>query len=535
MFVGYPIEQGFHVQSLNKFEKNTTNYANFENIQAYYDLAEDDDNQPELHIRQQYYAEGDRIGGNLPLPLSNFRWSWNQWNSDALNWHYKLDVVGSYPIDEVIQFPDFSYHSIDYEELPYWITDRTWFQASFVATEQRTYLSTEGIYDWSSSLQPLLDQDGNMSDNLQMSRYLAGEVVADPRTAFSSIQPGLRGEFAPELFARPYLYFSPIDSRLHLKGAEYCIWQVDTEQVVRCSDLDGDGYFDHWQNVKGERISNLYHAGSYLIYEQAGQVVIRASEVSPVLFETLPPRNHDEWINLQIQLATYHHDAAAGDFAALLSQVPGEEWVIEGATIQSFRHLPQGFRFTLSFPEPGSRSVQIAGVEKRIPNAGDYTVIYENRAWSMEENLSPNLFWSPPHLGHEEVEQGRGVPLSVTVSNPSKFDAHGLRYVITAAQGETSLEIAAGEVDVLAGENLEITTSWIAERTGSWIINLSTDTSSLDQAVEVIARPIVVNDLLSLDTMLAFGGLPVFLMLGGLITMTVGLFVLIVRTFKKPA
>jgi hypothetical protein len=120
------------------------------------------------------------------------------------------------------------------------------------------------------------------------------------------------------------------------------------------------------------------------------------------------------------------------------------------------------------------------------------------------------------------------------VSNQSNADAHGIRYLITAAWGETSVEIASGEVDVLAGESLEIATTWTAEHTGTWALDLSTEMTSLTSQVEVKARPIAVSDLLSLDQMLPLGGMPVFLSLGGLVTVAVGLFVLIVRSIKKP-
>jgi hypothetical protein len=230
IFRGYPIESGFHVHTLRKFAKEAVNYANFENMQAYYDLADDQDGYPELHIRHRYFQAHDFLGGNLAMPVNEIRWSWNQTNTGQ-GWHYKLGLAGRYSLEETVQFPDFEFYGVPYNQLPDWVTNRTWDQATFIAVENRTYLSTEGIYEW-GAVEALLKDE---KDNLALSRYLSGDIVADPRRAFQELTVGLRGEFAPELFSQPYLYFSPIDRKLHLKNSEYCLWQIDAEQSIRCT------------------------------------------------------------------------------------------------------------------------------------------------------------------------------------------------------------------------------------------------------------------------------------------------------------
>lgn len=533
IFQGYPIEDGFHVHTLQRLEKGISNYVNFENIQAYYDLAQDVDGAPELHIRHRYYEAGDFFGGNLAEPVNEIRWSWNQWNTNEGGWHYKIGLAGRHAVDQMVSLPDFSFYGIDRDILPEWVSQREWDQATFIATEGVNYLSTEGIYQW-GPVESLLNADEGISDNLQMSRYLAGEIEGNPRTSFSSIQPGLRGEFAPELFAQPWLYFSPIDRKLHLKGAEYCIWQLDNERSIRCNNLDGDPYLDHWQYINGDETSNFYLTDDYLLLEQANQVVIRAAQVSPVLFETLPPRDHEEWTTLQTQLTTHQRNFAAGDFAALLNQFEGQEQILEGAAIQDFRHIPKGFRFTLQFDRPFLSIVQIFDSEMLVSTSSSYSVIYQNGSWEVEEASPPHLIWSNFKLDAAVVEQGRPVDINVMVNNTSNTDHRGIRYTLTATQGDVSLQIIESELNVLSGENVRISSVWVPEQAGVWEIDLSTEQTSMVMQVEVALRSIDVRNLLSLDGVLPLGGLPILLGLMGLAIAAVGLFIFIVRTLKKP-
>ena len=88
--VGYPIEQGFHVNALNYLRPGIRNVPNFENAMAFYDLDGDHDHRAELFVRHRYYEAGDRHGENV-VPASNeIRYSWTERNPNGLVWDYKL-------------------------------------------------------------------------------------------------------------------------------------------------------------------------------------------------------------------------------------------------------------------------------------------------------------------------------------------------------------------------------------------------------------------------------------------------------------
>ena len=54
-----------------------------------------------------------------------------------------------------------------------------------------------------------------------------------------------------------------------------------------------------------------------LLYAGDGQVRLTQASTAPSLFETLPPRNHEEWLGLGQQLETHRRDLAPGDLKAM--------------------------------------------------------------------------------------------------------------------------------------------------------------------------------------------------------------------------
>ncbi len=63
----------------------------------------------------------------------------------------------------------------------------------------------------------------------------------------------IRREYLPTPSARREVYYSPVDQRLHLKGATEgwtrlgCVGDKEPIGEVRMFDMDGDGYFDRWE------------------------------------------------------------------------------------------------------------------------------------------------------------------------------------------------------------------------------------------------------------------------------------------------
>lgn len=355
--LGYPIESGWVVDSLAAWQGQAAYPANFENPMTWYDLADDGDGNAELMVRQEYFPPFDPriLFGTFPLPTNDIRYSWDMDNNRT--WDYKIGLVGRYPIDTVVEFDDCAIKTVPYDQFPYWVTERSWDVAFFVAAEGGGGWSSEGIYDWAGN-QGFVDGQRVYSPLRDV--YMTGVIAKQPRAYYQDITEGYRGEYSFEFGSQPYLYFSPIDHSLHLFGAEWGMWNVDgTEQIIY-EDLDKDGYTDKWQYFIGEQPErSLAFEPPYLVYWDDNQVRVASTETGPSLFETLPPRNHEEWLALGERLATHQREYAPGDFLAMLNQSTDAQITLVQAGFRDWRLTEKGFRFVLE-PQP-SFQIQAQG------------------------------------------------------------------------------------------------------------------------------------------------------------------------------
>lgn len=386
---GYPIEVGYHVNSWGAWEKNTVNQVSFENPQAYYDLAADRDGWPELHIRMEYYGPSDPFWRVVPSrrARNDIRYSWNQDNSPDLVWDYKVALAGDHLVDSVVQFADFGIKTIPYEALPSWIVEQAWAWGTLVATEGGGYRSSEGIYEWGATYDfqtDVRDSDTRVPGSaIALNQYLTGASVEPPDRFFESIRAPWRGEFA-YLEDRPFLYLSPVDRKLHLRHALKGIWNTGDESEIRVADRDGDAYVDEWLFSRGgilQRQLNLAPDHLILSDSTAERAEVKRTKVGPVLFETLPPHDHNSWQRLGAQLEAYLPSFAPDDFAAMADQFDGPATRIEGATLRSYRPQGDGFRFVLD-ARPGFRILSDPeGWASKLTAPGAYAISFDGMAW----------------------------------------------------------------------------------------------------------------------------------------------------------
>ncbi len=464
-FPGYPIEQGFHVNTHPVFEKEAVNYASFENFQAYYDLAADRDGSPELHIRQLYFDANDVPGGDLPSPLNSIRWSWNQSNRPDLSWDYKLGMAGRYQMTTTVEFPDFSYLSVPFGEIPSWIRETDWDIATFVARENAVYQSSEGIYAWDIAESKV---DGDPST---LSRYLAGLLNTHVERAFSEIDAGWRGEVAPHLNGRSYLYLSPIDRRLHLRGATQGLLTIDDKRKVVYKDADHDGYLDQWRTIEGGEIGQqLVQLPGCLIYGGHEEVRIELlAGVLPSMLDLLPPTTHDEWLQLGTELEGLGPVLALDQLGAMFDQFDGLVMAVEGASVRDLRPVDErGGRFVLDL-EPGFRVSGSPILDLAALKPGEYLVRYVDDAFYIAPLMPPALSLAIvlPKVAQEGSSAG-AMLLQVTIHNTGTDDALGLTLIAaaTAVEGATT-ELTREPVDALAGEAAQVLISIPSTATGS--------------------------------------------------------------------
>jgi len=358
-FIASRMDEGnYFIYSINELKKNETNYLNFENPFAFYDLANDNDGYPELQVRIEYYRSNDFVwrGGKDQNPFMRIRYSWDQDNNNL--WDYKVDLVGNYSIDSVVEFQDFSVITIPYEELPTWILDRNWNAVSFTSVEKPGYRSSEGIYEDGSTI-------------------------------------GFRSDINANFSGIPYIYFSPIDNKLHLLNAREGIWTIDQTQKIKYQNLDGDAYIDEWVFfVNDKPYKHLIYNNNFLIYSDEEKIKLMKTKIDQSLFESLPPRNHQEWKYLKNLLDKYKKSIDPKDLKALFNQFSGDCITIENGFLSDFRLLDKGFKFILECISTCKiDSFMEIDYEKPLTE-GKYLFVYDGRFF-IRKWIEPDLIIKP--------------------------------------------------------------------------------------------------------------------------------------------
>jgi hypothetical protein len=246
--LGYPIGDGYHFNDNRYIAKGKVNDVAFESPQAYYDLANNHDPFSEMHVRFFTHPPDDRTMWSLPgfqgIPWQSISYDWNLFNLGSFRWDFKVGLGGNYTIDSVIRFRDFAVRSVPFQKLPYWITDRTWKMTTFVAREGDGYQSSEGIYEWQTDTgdDPEVNQDRTFKARNATFGYMLGVLDQPPDSFFQTTHLGFRAErhFADPI--KPRLYFSPLDRKLHLEGAETGVWSVDQHRILHYANLNKDAY-----------------------------------------------------------------------------------------------------------------------------------------------------------------------------------------------------------------------------------------------------------------------------------------------------
>jgi hypothetical protein len=491
-----PPEQGWRIYATESLTKDVVNHLDFENPFAYYDLADDHDGRPELIIRNEYSPPGSvgewvrgqfRPRGALDQAMEFFRYSWNQDND--VYWDYKLSLIGHNVLTNVVSFPDFDVVSIPYDQYPWILTEKMeWDGATFVQVEADAETSSEGVYDW--------------DDIPALSRQFIYGIGDELKVGQSDIRAALRGEYRLEQFLSPRLYFSPVDHKLHLLGAEAGVWNLDDALRVRYEDMDGDGYFDQWQSTRrsppqgpertfsdrnpfdeeavDERVmKSLQLAAGMLIYADSGQVRLVRTVVEPSLFETLPPRDHDEWLVLGQQLDRHAADFAPDGLLEMASQFQGPTTHIQGATLIDFRLTEDGFRFVLKL-QPGFQVTDEANqLDVNDLTDGSYLVAYDGE-FEVQPLTPAQLTVPQGGITSEPLspQQGSWATIRVVVHNSGLQDATSVPVAVYAEQGEGEPSLVGEEEVFVPGEGesvLEL--AWWPVEAGEWTIWVDAETS----------------------------------------------------------
>ncbi len=464
--------------SIKRVEPGKVTEPNFESPFAYYDLAADNDSVPELSVRAERIVADDPY---VPpqwrgRAYQQIRYSWEQ--QQGQGWSYKLGLLGRNPVDGQVQFPEFSLQTVPYAQFPTWVTTHAWDIATFAAVERGWYDSTEGVYAW--------DPGGALRD-----QYYAG-TGSPPSNVFNTIDYGVRGEYSLHSGTQPYLYFSPVDARLHLAGASQGLYNVDGNRRVVYQSLAGDGFIDSWQVFDGDQpAGQLAQRPGALLYAGDGRVTLLKADVPKETFRTLPPANHDEWIRLGQQLDANKRNFAGDDLGAMFDQFSGQRLTLSGGALSDLRMTDNGFRFILDL-QPGYNlgKFPVTG----ITEPGRYVLDYDSATGRFTAQPS-----SPPALAIEAVEAAapatalEPVRVSITLANRGLEDARTVPLIVTATRsGSPPRAIAQQTVDLLGPEQKVVPASWTPPVPGDWTVTarLYPPRGAVDQTTHVtVAAP----------------------------------------------
>jgi hypothetical protein len=437
------------------------NQADFENPFCFYDLAQDGDRIPEMQVRAEYWYPNDWyfMGGNLDEPYEMIRYSWDQANEQT--WRYAVGLVGRHMMDSIVTMAGLDVFTIPYDEFPTWVTRRTWDMAVFSEFTGKSYFTGEGDY----SVSYVADSS--------FAEYFTGKSDQKPSPEYAPAV-NFRMEWAMDYARQPYLYFSPVDRRLHLLGATGGLWNIDKNQSIQYENIGGGDFINRWTyRIDGRPQKSLLIINPLVLLSEANTLTIQLSNIPPSQFITLPPATHGEWLNLGALLLQNQQIFAPDDFISMAGQFSQPVGSIEGASIRGMREVKGGIRFVLNLHQE-FRVIGEDQLNLRGRNPGEYAVIYDG-TFHVQPMTPTAIQLTLPNsplvdgLLIEYIDNN----LWVTVRNDGLEDAQNVMVMLGTSQAGGKITWSAPQtVTVLAGENIPVRFQWVPPSDGEWMVQV---------------------------------------------------------------
>ena len=429
------------------------NRVDFEAPYSFYDLSGEGVGYPNLILRTEHFPAGDYWFNRPSTDFETIRYSWRNAIGDW-SWDYKVEVLGFYPYDFQIPLADglLQVDSPPYEQFPRWVIEREWPVVTFVDTQGTNSHSSEGIYEWSPR------QLGDA--------YIRGETESPNPNPFYRIREGFRGEYRTLRKLAPLLYLSPVDSQLHLLGAQGGSWNLGGNDEIHYENLGGD-YINKWSFKRhGKLYKELYAVEDFLIYAEGDHLQMVRNQVHPAVFTTLPPQDRESWQHFTEQLEHYRPTFPPVDFQAMLEQFEGLRFSLTGGRLSDFRLTPAGFRFVLDLRPGHAAASQLEGLQLDGLPPGQYLVQYAGQ-FTIQSLTPPelNLSLSLPANIESSAEPIR---VEIQVRNQGLQDAKDLTLVIEARNQDQPVRLSRQKLDVPASELVRIVNIWQPAMAGDW-------------------------------------------------------------------
>jgi hypothetical protein len=452
--------------SVSPLTRDRHNQPNFETPFAFYDLGATGSDLPNLILRTERYPAQDpwSLGidpavqsGKHPVPadVETIRYSWRTAPGDGL-WDYKVETLGFFPYTATTPIGD-GQTTIDapaYPDFPRWVLEREWPVVTFVAAEGRTYRSTEGIYDWS----PFELGVG----------YLFGWHDAPKTEGFQAIAPGLRGEYRYTSTDRPLLYFSPIDQRLHLQGAEAGRWNLGTGQQVRLhssNHLYIDGWTRERDDLDAPPVEALYRLDGYLLYAGNGKVLLKQVEVPLAEFMLLPPHDDASWDAFNAHLNREAATTRPGDdLYRWFMAYEGPIVTLPDTTLEMVRMGTDGYEWSLEVARPFRGNA--TWFQQGPIAAGAYHLTYADGFRLIPVVAAPLAL---------TITRENATGIHVLVANSASFSTEALHLRAIATNGNEAVRLLNQPFRLDPGANHATRLAWEAPTAGQWRVKVQVE------------------------------------------------------------
>lgn len=471
LFVGETVagranESSWFIYSLKRFgDPQSKHFANFENPFSFYDLANDDDRFPELIVRHAILGDQDEISASQVTQA--VRYSWDQDNDNFLD--FKLGLFGGEITTTTLQFGNVSVDTIPYLQLPYQVMEESWLAATFVAVEPEfgVYSSNEGIYEWDAT-----------SD---LYKYLAGLTDESPTSHYLDIGIGLRGEFAFAPLSKARIYLSPIDQRIHLFNASDGVYRVSNTNRIRMSDLNEDGFFDQWiltetPGIEEQERAYLRHSADVLIFSENQTLrIVHIPEIQePDII--IPPRNPDEWENLQQQVQETAGTLPTRDLVQWVPETATTLLEIEGIEISHFNPTASGFQLQVRIlPDFKVLSDRTNALSNRSDiSEGQHHHLSYDGDLNLSSLLSPpNLQLKPPGIQilPSQGVQGESIMIKALLENTGEQQTEEMDIGLYAQiSGQEPILLYQELLKIPATGKVNLVHDWQPTASGDWKI-----------------------------------------------------------------
>lgn len=424
----------YTIYSLKSLERNQTNALDFEAPFAFYDLSGAGVGYPNLILRTERYPESDPYMSQTEQGFEQVRYSWRDGLGDRL-WDYKVEVLGFHPYSSqtAIAAGQYLIDTPDYDEFPGWVMSKPWPLVTFVDTEGNSTRSSEGIYDWSPR-----------SFSID---YFTGNISAPHLDEFQAISEGLRGEYRFGEPAMVRLYFSPIDGRLHLEGAQAGLFNLDGEQQMRLYNLDGDDYLDGWTR---ERIptgsssaaviqEGLFKLGNRILYFSPDQLRIYSFELEDNQLELTPPTDAASWQHFKqvmSESSTIRKDPL--NLSSWMDGVGEEVLRVSGAQAGLPKYQAGIYSLHIHLePDSQLQGEQVIGIDQL--SSGDYLVTYDGASFHSEPLTPARISLTITSQPADHAPISNLFRLSLRATNDGMADSTELdTHLLADCRGETT-------------------------------------------------------------------------------------------------